>query len=247
MNSDRTTGTVKARDVLVLMAALLIVCVIGGLEVGMPTAGRILSSALTVTLLVAALYWTSPRFQNGRVTRSFADFGRWVGECATSLLRLTKTFLGWAVAIAILWGLTIGAYRIANDAGWIAHTHDTPVWIRGDWLVGEFRYCQMLTTTPRFGGTMPPSISPDFPRMFCGTESAGGVAEFVAAVPEQDYNRAFNAAEEATMREGDWAALDMYFHVLPVRYFGRIQRPDTWLITWRCQRENRSLECRALD
>jgi hypothetical protein len=175
MNSDKATGTVKARDVPVLMTALLIMCVVGGLEVMMPTAGGILSSALTVTLLVAALYWTSPRFQDGRVTRGFADFGCWVGECATSFLRLTKTFLGWAVAIAILWGLTIGTYRIANDAGWIMHDHDTPVWMDGNWLVGEFRYCQMLTTTPRFGGTMPAGIRPDLPRMFCGTHGAGGV------------------------------------------------------------------------
>lgn len=37
------------------------------------------------------------------------------------------------------------------------------------------------------------------------------------------------------------------FHVLPVHYFGRLQRTDKWLDDWRCQRNAQSLTCRALD
>ncbi len=41
--------------------------------------------------------------------------------------------------------------------------------------------------------------------------------------------------------------LDHDFHVMPVRYFGHIDRTDKLVISWRCQRLSASLECKALD
>jgi len=38
----------------------------------------------------------------------------------------------------IYWG-----YGSLNENGWIEHAHDTPVWIKGEWLVGEYRLCRM--------------------------------------------------------------------------------------------------------
>lgn len=34
-------------------------------------------------------------------------------------------------------------YRILDGYGWVEHDHDTPVWIQGEWLAGEYRICQM--------------------------------------------------------------------------------------------------------
>lgn len=37
-------------------------------------------------------------------------------------------------------------YQSLDEAGWISHHYNTPVWIAGDWMVGEYRYCEMRTT-----------------------------------------------------------------------------------------------------
>jgi hypothetical protein len=41
--------------------------------------------------------------------------------------------------------------------------------------------------------------------------------------------------------------LDADFHLMPVRYNGRIDRLDKLVISWRCQRNSDSLTCNALN
>lgn len=36
-------------------------------------------------------------------------------------------------------------------------------------------------------------------------------------------------------------------HILPVRYFGRLDRSGKWTVDWRCQREDTALICKAID
>ena len=55
------------------------------------------------------------------------------------------------IAVVALWVLAavgLAGYASLDESGWIVHNHDTPVWVQGDWLVGEYRDCKMLTTTP---------------------------------------------------------------------------------------------------
>ena len=35
------------------------------------------------------------------------------------------------------------AKRNLDIFGWIPHSHDTPIWIGGEWLTGEYRICEM--------------------------------------------------------------------------------------------------------
>ena len=131
--------------------------------------------------------------------------------------------------------------------------HDTPVWIQGDWLVGEYRVCKMRTKMqPAYPDTLA-----KLPRLFCGKD-ANGVADFQretypdlqnAMLPSSDVFVASVTADE----------FDSLFHVLPVRYFGSTQpspekdfiydydRTDKWVISWRCQRNSNSLTCKSLD
>jgi hypothetical protein len=119
-----------------------------------------------------------------------------------------------------------------NEEGYFRHNHDTPVWIKGNWLQGEYRQCNMLTTTPAFAGSRYSAEElTTFPRLFCA-EGPDGLAQFSDALPGTD---------------ASWAALGKDFHILPVRYYGKIERPDRWKVDWRCQRLSGSLECKALD
>jgi len=135
-----------------------------------------------------------------------------------------------------------------DNAGWIPHSHDTPVWIQGDWLVGEYRTCQLMTTTPVAGRVLSQEARAELPRLLCGRTDAdriaGSLDEFENAMLGTGI--ASNAIVSAT-DNGDWSALDGYFHVLPVRYYGRIERPDKLYVSWRCQRESESLTCKALN
>ena len=129
-----------------------------------------------------------------------------------------------------------------DEQGWIGHNHDTPVWIKGDWIVGEYRNCGMRTTTPPVGIVLSQEAQAELPRLFCGKNWKGeGVSEFEIAMPDPA------AATNAIFGQGDWSALDSNFHILPVRYHGRIDRPDAVFVSWRCQRLSESLECKAPD
>lgn len=90
----------------------------------------------------------------------------------------------------------------------------------------------MLTTTPVFqGGQYSTDEVAHLPRLFC--DAAGkGYWNYVAA---------FQGTDES------WEAVSKDFHVMPVRYFGRLVRPDKWLVSWRCQRGTAGLRCNALN
>jgi hypothetical protein len=157
---------------------------------------------------------------------------------------LKETAGGWGCLILLCFvGYAIyGGYQWLDSIGWITHSHDTPVWIAGNWMVGEYRNCGMLTTT----STRKPDVQAELPRLFC-SDHGEGLAEFERKFMNLDDPRDFEAAREALWYEGDWRGLDSRFHVLPVQYHGRINRPDKALIEWRCQRLNASLECKAVD
>jgi hypothetical protein len=126
----------------------------------------------------------------------------------------------------------VGAYQVLNHGGWIAHSRDTPVWIQGDWLVGEFRECNMLTTTPFVDGEhYSPEELAHLPRLFCNS-GVDGYWKYASAFEGTD---------------ASWQAVSKDFHTLPVKYFGRLERPGKWLVSWRCQRKDDSLTCKALN
>ena len=153
---------------------------------------------------------------------------------------LVFIFLIFAIGFVVELGLV--TYQSVERSGYIPHSHDTPVWIQGDWLVGEYRDCGMLTTTPPAGVVLSQTARAELPRLFCGKNWEGeGVAEFEIAMPDPD------SATNALRGRSDWSAFEIYFHVLPVQYFGRIERPDSWFISWRCQRKSDSLTCKALN
>lgn len=52
--------------------------------------------------------------------------------------------------VAFIVVVSIIGYESLDTSGWIKHNRDTPIWIKGDWMIGEYRNCQMLTTTVRF-------------------------------------------------------------------------------------------------
>lgn len=130
--------------------------------------------------------------------------------------------------VVVLIGFT--AYESLDSAGWITHNHDTPVWIQGDWLVGEYRECDMQTATPVVEGKQYDADDlKSLPRLFCARQPHG-----------------FYGWSEMTDGDVNWQANGGDFHTLSVSYFGRIARPDRWLISWRCQRKSESLVCYAL-
>jgi hypothetical protein len=143
-------------------------------------------------------------------------------------LKLIAKAAGWFFAVVFLF---VG-YTQLNESGYLAHNHDTPVWIKGNWMVGEYRECNMLTTTPAVEGSHYSAEQlTTFPRLFCA-EGSDGLAQFSDALPGTD---------------ASWAAIGKDFHILPVRYYGKIERPDRWKVDWRCQRLSGSLECKALN
>ena len=113
------------------------------------------------------------------------------------------------IGVIAYWG-----YGWLDGNAWIERDHDTPVWIKGEWLVGEYRVCQ------------------------------------IPLVPEQplpDFVRGLSDPEFAELMAGRWSSLDQHFHILPVHYWGRIDRSDRKMFSWRCQRNSDSLTCKALD
>jgi hypothetical protein len=144
--------------------------------------------------------------------------------------------------LILVWFLAHAADTWLDSIGWATHDHDTPVWIHGDWMVGEYRDCGMRTTTPFAGIVQSQEARAELPRLFCGKNwAAEGVAEFETAMPDPD------AAVNAILGKGDWGALDNSFHILPVIYHGQIDRPDAVFVSWRCQRLSESLVCKALN
>jgi hypothetical protein len=197
--------------------------------------------------------------------------------------------------------------------------HDTPVWINGDWMIGEYRICEMRNKINFSSGSNNLTAPNKLPLLFCG-EGTNGLYEFWWLVekskydkekenkksPESDNNISYNPSEiiKNNLEENclqaallgynklgndpndpvgilikdlnvdcntalGWAnksdvfnphffdvtsgSLNHRFHVLSVRYFGKIDRTDKAIISWRCQRlssmfgESPTLECKAID
>ena len=144
----------------------------------------------------------------------------------------------------VIWGC-IAAFYGLNESGWITHSHDTPVWIQGDWLVGEYRDCQMRTKTVPEQKKDMDSLG-KLPRLFCG-DDANGLFDFQRQISSPPADTPAPPLGKMYLIGVTTDDLDSDFHVLPVRYFGRIDRQDKWVISWRCQRLSESLECKALD
>jgi hypothetical protein len=90
----------------------------------------------------------------------------------------------------------------------------------------------MQTSTPAFEGSHYDAEDlKTLPRLFCGGQANGF----------------YDWSENKTGTDTSWQTISGDFHTLPVSYFGRIERPDKWRISWRCQRKSESLECKGLD
>ena len=153
--------------------------------------------------------------------------------------------LGWLVLLCFV-GYLINGWL--DSIGWVTHSHDTPVWIEGDWMVGEYRECEMMTKTPPPGVTLSPEVRAELPRLFCGKRDEHGALSVTAFVHQFLNNpQGLTDAGDALGSGGDWSEFDSKFHVLPVDYHGRIDRPDEPFVSWRCQHLNGSLECKALN
>ena len=162
----------------------------------------------------------------------------------SSVLELIgRWIVAWAAVIFVVWvivavGLVLhprSVYAYFDRLGWITHNHDTPVWIQDDWLVGEYRNCEMRTKTQE------QSVVDDLdklPRLFCGKEDDG----FFLFLLQTSLLLPADTHVGVTGYE-----VDSEFHTFPVRYHGRIDRRDKYVISWKCQRLSASLECWAVN
>ncbi len=206
--------------------------------------------AIGIISVLGGVYCSSPRFKSGDAKRSFADFKAWLRERPHAAWEATKNLFKWMVGLAVVGVcgvLVIDGYQGLDRAGWITHNHDTPVWIQGDWLVGEYRDCQMRTKTVPAQRKGLDSLG-KLPRLFCA-QDANGLFDFQRATalvsPPPDIQLPPSGAMYFFTVTG--SELDHEFHAMPVRYYGRIDRQDKWVISWNCQRKNESLECKALN
>jgi len=187
--------------------------------------------------------------------RAFRATAVWAQELAPAGKGILKV-LGWLVLVFAVGGLGFALLQWYESHQPV--DHDTPVWIQGDWLVGEFRVCQMRTKTVPEQRKDLDSLD-KLPRLFCG-EDANGLFDFQTTAVVREPGE-FALPPQGGMYFIGVTADDLAadFHVLPVRYFGFIQsssdngfiydydRTDKWVISWRCQRLSESLTCKALD
>ena len=189
-----------------------------------------------------SLFYTAGRAIRASLGSKNAASMIWVMGQVRNCKGLVKKSVEWLVTGGLvifgLWLLcylgiwAVGLYKSLDNSGWIAHNHDTPVWIQGDWLVGEYRECDMQTTTTVFEGSHYNAEElKTLPRLFCG-RAANGFFEW---------------SETKTGTDVSWQTISGDFHTLPVSYFGRLERPDKWRVSWRCQRNSNSLTCKALN
>lgn len=114
-------------------------------------------------------------------------------------------------------GLMLGFYMLGSwlwnggldKTGWISHDHNTPVWIQGNGIIGEYRTCQMRTAEPLARKSLlhlsQESLA-KLPRLFCGTGTEGLIDFEIAK--STDSNDGLAAEND------DWAEVsDKYFHV----------------------------------
>jgi hypothetical protein len=113
------------------------------------------------------------------------------------------------LVLTIIGFMFYGASNIMDEGGWWIHSHDTPTYISGNWMVGEFRQCTM-------GHSDSFELSLD-------CQQRGELDK---------WNKLFDGISP---------------HVIPVRYHGKIERLDTTLFSWKCQRNESSVTCWALN
>lgn len=237
----------------------------------------------------------------------------WITAVVNAIIRVVWAGLLCFVGLCVVFG---GIYWLHNS--WPSN-HDTPVWINGDWMIGEYRICEMRNKINLSSGSNNLSAPNKLPLLFCG-EGTNGLYEFWWSVEkskydeekenkkatENDNNIPYNPFEiiRSNLEENclqaamdgsdklkgnpndpvgmliknpnadcktllDWAnksdvfyphffdvtsgRLNHRFHALPVRYFGKIDRIDKAIISWKCQRlssiftEGPTLECKAID
>lgn len=216
------------------------------------TARRIISPNEISQALEAAMM--SPY----KLGQAFRPMAVWAGEVANAGKGVAKA-IGWLLFIGVIAGIALRLYESYESHQ--PADHDTPVWIQNDWLVGEYRVCQMRTKMQTTDQNSPAKL----PRLFCAQDDIG----FIDFQLETDAAR-----QNAMLSTGDVTAnvFDSYFHVLPVRYYGFINtseikgyvynpdgpdrfrdfiydydRTDKFVISWRCQRKSESLTCTALS
>jgi hypothetical protein len=125
--------------------------------------------------------------------------------------------------------------RSLDNSGWIPHSHDTPTWIQGDWLAGEYRICEMPGYL--WGGL------PESAHLLCSS----GDPRAVEGVWPAGFRESLSSDEAYRIDMGLWYGLERHFHILPVKYWGRIDRTDRTGFSWRCQKQAGGLECKALN
>ena len=159
-----------------------------------------------------------PAAMTGRKRVDFTDVMAWMIVVVWIVFWLTASF--WV--------------GMVDDSGWIPHSHDTPVWIGGEWLTGEYRVCKMPL--------MPRHNLPSSAHLLCGQIYDQDVdawpVDFIGSIPNHDFYELMGS---------NWAAVDQYFHVLPVKYWGRIDRTGRLNFSWRCQRQESGLVCDAIN
>lgn len=141
-----------------------------------------------------------------------------LGEWLPAVLAVLAMVLMGAVARPI-YDFAGSIYESLDQTGWMSHDHDTPAWIQGNWIVGEYRVCVLESNPPR---ATPVSS------LFCGNKNDDGYVDWL--VERDDHPNAGPGI----------------FHVLPVTYWGRIDRQDV-NTSWRCQRNESALTCKALN
>jgi hypothetical protein len=149
------------------------------------------------------------------------------------------------IAVPIIWlAMCFSAHTVytgirntLDDFGWIRHSHDTRVWIGGGWLVGEYRMCQMPLL---WGHRLPASA-----HLLCGLDTGQDLenpwsTEFMSSTSDHEFYG---------LMGNNWTPVDHLFHILPVNYWGKIDRTGDSFVTftWRCQRLTSGLECKAIN
>jgi hypothetical protein len=158
-------------------------------------------------------------------TSTATPLGKLSDESPKAVLwRALKFFFGLIVIVIVL-----AVYFSADEAGFIVHHHNVPTWIKGDWMVGEYRICNMQVANAAYSREDRATM----PRLYCGTDD-NGFTDFAQNVVGSDIS---------------WSTLRPNYHVLPATFWGRIDRTEqpTYFYKWRCQREADSLSCNALS
>ena len=156
----------------------------------------------------------SQRNETFRVNIAAARRFFWIGA---------KSFFVIFVMALLVVGSLIG-YQSLDKAGWLVHNHDTPVWIQGDWLVGEYRDCQMRTPTVPAQKKELDSLD-SLPRLLCG-EDANGLFNFQRETALVPVPPNIQAPPLGLMYLFGVTAseLDNKFHTLPARCYFTIPK-----------------------